>query len=232
MGIPGKILGGFRDDNFGVAAGEEWVEWSATGLKDASVFDLSPTGRVTGLPEPRYQWRFNHLKWGCAVYIQSILTTCIENWGWFETYEMFSGRSETGCWWGQGGKYTSCKPETSRMLPEEQTREHSKSLGHLCNKCFYHLLPSLFVSFNGWWFVCLRTFHIFSHLFIFLHRCSPFAAPGTSTQIRDKLLPFIRCQSRLKQLVARWVSVDSSMKDVLKLSACNTLKVWLSMPVL
>jgi hypothetical protein len=97
LGIPGKILGGFRDDNFGAAAGEEWVEWSATGLKDASVFDLSPTGRVTGLPEPRYQWRFNHLKWGCTGYIQSILTTCIENWGWFETYEMFSGRSETGC---------------------------------------------------------------------------------------------------------------------------------------
>ena len=24
--------------------------------------------------------------------------------------------------------------------------------------------------------------------------------PGTNTQIRDKLLPFIRCQSRLKQL--------------------------------
>ena len=28
-------------------AGEEWVEWSATGLKDASVFDLSPTGGAT-----------------------------------------------------------------------------------------------------------------------------------------------------------------------------------------
>eukprot|EP00435_Cladocopium_sp_Y103_P014180 s1701_g3.t1 len=27
--------------------GEEWVEWSATGLKDASVFDLSPTGTST-----------------------------------------------------------------------------------------------------------------------------------------------------------------------------------------
>ena len=78
-----------------------------------------------------------------------------------------------------------------------------------------------------WLVVCLSSY--FSHLFIFLHRCSSLAAPGTSTQIRDKLLPFIRCQSRLKQLVARWVSVDSSMKDVLKLSACNTLKVWLSM---
>ncbi|CAJ1445757.1 unnamed protein product [Effrenium voratum] len=28
-------------------SGEEWVEWSATGLKDASLFDLSPTGTST-----------------------------------------------------------------------------------------------------------------------------------------------------------------------------------------
>ena len=30
--------------------GEEWVEWSATGLKDASVFDLSPTGHSFSCP--------------------------------------------------------------------------------------------------------------------------------------------------------------------------------------
>ena len=27
--------------------GDDWVEWSATGLKDASIFDLSPTGTKT-----------------------------------------------------------------------------------------------------------------------------------------------------------------------------------------
>ena len=26
----------------------DWVEWSATGLKDASIFDLSPTGARSG----------------------------------------------------------------------------------------------------------------------------------------------------------------------------------------
>lgn len=46
--------------------GEEWVEWSATGLKDASVFDLSPTGTSTQirdklLPFIRCQSRLKQL---------------------------------------------------------------------------------------------------------------------------------------------------------------------------
>ena len=120
----------------------------------------------------------------------------------------------------------------TRNFPDAPGRANSRTFEIVGPSLQQVFLPSSTksVCVIQWLVVCLSSY--FSHLFIFLHRCSSLAAPGTSTQIRDKLLPFIRCQSRLKQLVARWVSVDSSMKDVLKLSACNTLKVWLSMEIL
>jgi len=62
----GYVTGASVSDAPTLPEGEEWVEWSATGLKDASVFDLSPTGTNTQirdklLPFIRCQSRLKQL---------------------------------------------------------------------------------------------------------------------------------------------------------------------------
>jgi len=51
LGDPGRVMGGVVEED------SDWVEWSATGLKDASLFDLSPVNTDTQVTDKLLPFR-------------------------------------------------------------------------------------------------------------------------------------------------------------------------------